>query len=144
MLDGCTTPDEIDAAWGTWIEALSNVQAFGNCNAEVNFSPPLSSLEKPTACTNTEQQISITLFASNDCGQAAPVSCTFTVGAYPGGLSLSPCPADPMLDGCATETEIKDAFSAWIIALEGLTATGGCNPEIIYSQDLSSLVEPSA
>ncbi len=143
LLDGCSTPDEIDEAWDNWIAGLNNIVAGGNCNPTINFSPPINSLEKPMACAATEQQVSIQVFASGDCGQTEPITCTFTLGAYPGGLGLASCPADPSLDGCATEMEIKDAFSAWIIALENMSATGGCRPQVAYLPDLSTLEEPS-
>ncbi|MCB0588743.1 MAG: hypothetical protein KDD06_25870, partial [Phaeodactylibacter sp.] len=144
VLGGCATQEEIDAAWTVWIDGLNNMAATGTCNPTVNFSPPLASLEKPMACSSTEQQVPVVVFASDDCGQSPSVTCAFTVGAYPGGLALSSCPDAPALEGCATGSEIKDAFSEWIIGLENMSATGGCNPEAVFSQDPASLVEPTA
>ena len=143
-LTGCATQSEIDNAWTTWITALQAITAIGGCNPEVEYSTPIADLTKPDDCTNTQQQVSININAKDDCGTTTPITCTFTVAAYSDDLALNnSCPGDPNLTGCATQSEIDNAWTTWITALQAITAIGGCNPEVEYSTPIADLTKPT-
>jgi len=141
-LSGCATQAQIDNAWNAWVAGLQGMTASGGCSPQVVYSQNPATLTKPLQCSNTQQSVSVQVFARDHCGQSQTVTCTFTVGAYPGGLAISACPGSPSLSGCATQAQIDNAWNAWVAGLQGMTASGGCSPQVVYSQNPATLTKP--
>ncbi|WP_353779794.1 T9SS type A sorting domain-containing protein [Winogradskyella sp. 3972H.M.0a.05] len=136
-LDGCSSQDDINSALADWLSDLqSNFSASGGCNASVEFSPDFNSISVPTPCNTQAQTVEVSVKAVDDCGETSEVVCTFTVNPYSDDLSLSPKPADVTTQACV---DPADEFDAWISALNGMTASGGCNAEVEYSVDPNTL-----
>jgi len=80
--------------------------------------------------------VTIDYMASDDCGQSAECSATFSVEAAP-ELSVV-CPEDVVLNPCLNQEEVDLAFGLWI---EQFQAFGGCNT---ITNDLSIYSAPPA
>ncbi|WP_161791988.1 T9SS type A sorting domain-containing protein [Psychroserpens jangbogonensis] len=143
-LTGCATPSEIDSAWTTWINGLNAISAAGGCNPITEYSTPIGQLIKPTVCGNSEQVVSISINAKDDCGVTSPIECTFTLGAYVENIVISDCPSDPNLDGCASDTDIDNAWNTWVSGIQAMTANGSCGAiNVDINPALNSLVKPT-
>ena len=140
-LDGCSTDGEITTAWNAWITALEAMDASGGCSPVITYDPPLNTLTQPDDCASITKEISVKVTATDLC-ETKECTATFTLQAAPTDLALEACPTDPNLDGCSTDSEIETAWDAWLLAVEGVGATGGCSPVISYDPPLNQLVKP--
>ncbi|MCB0546288.1 MAG: T9SS type A sorting domain-containing protein, partial [Phaeodactylibacter sp.] len=130
---GCVTspPDADDAISGVGMPS-------DNCNLGNNMPGAVMASTSTVNCLTTEVwEVSI----DDACGNTGSCTLTYTY-ILSTGLSLSACPGDPLLDGCATQTQIDAAWDIWINGLLNMSASGGCDPQVIYSQDPATLTKP--
>ncbi|WP_323788192.1 proprotein convertase P-domain-containing protein [Psychroserpens sp.] len=131
--DACEDPS---TKFSDWITALQNMTATGGCNPLVEYDQILGNLSVSGYCLTTAQVVTVNINAKDECGETTPVTATFTVPAYSNDLALSATPSSVTTLACVNPA---DEFAAWILSLENLTATGGCNAEVEYSVDLNTL-----
>ncbi|WP_431137676.1 hypothetical protein, partial [Psychroserpens mesophilus] len=125
-VDGCSTNAEITAAFDIWKAAiLANFSATGGCNAAVEYSTDVSSLQAPTQCGTSDQIISVDINAGDDCGKTVAITCSFTVKAFESTLDVTAV-ANESYGSCdyATQTELDAAFQTF---LDKFGYTGGCD-----------------
>ena len=118
------------AQFEAWIDALNGMSASGGCNAVVEYSVTPSYGLLTAGLCDAGQVIEIDINAKDDCGSTTPVTATFTVPAYTDDLTLSTKPTDVTTLACVDPTA---QFEAWIDALNGMSASGGCNAVVEYS-----------
>ncbi|GAP69973.1 por secretion system C-terminal sorting domain [Bacteroidales bacterium 6E] len=134
-LGGCSTDDEILAAWNTWISGLLAIEGHGTCPpGEVEFDPPLEALVMPSQCSETEQVVTVTATVANLCDEES-VTCTFTVDPYTTPVTAF-CSDGPILETCLSATDIDIFFAAW---KEGFYYEGGCEPVTDNMAELMAL-----
>ncbi len=123
-LPSCSTQEEIDQAWETWISSLGTIGVVGGCNGALVFSVPINTLVKPTACLEQEQTVSVEISAVDDCGNSTPsIVCTFSV-ASTSSLVVT-CPSAAVsLPACSSSEEIQDAYNTWAA---GFSVSGDCS-----------------
>uniref|UniRef100_UPI003D65DA2D T9SS type A sorting domain-containing protein n=1 Tax=Psychroserpens mesophilus TaxID=325473 RepID=UPI003D65DA2D len=125
-VDGCSTNAEITAAFDIWKAAiLANFSATGGCNAAVEYSTDVSSLQAPTQCGSTDQVVSVSVIAKDDCRETTATTCSFTVKAFESTLDVTAV-ANESYESCdyATQTELDAAFQTF---LDKFGYTGGCD-----------------
>ncbi|WP_233752745.1 T9SS type A sorting domain-containing protein [Flavilitoribacter nigricans] len=66
---------------------------------------------------------------------------TFTVVYTP--PTLSSCPGNVVKAGCTTQSELNTAWDNWISSIEGVTASGLCNPVVYVSPPVGDLTKPT-
>ena len=119
-LSACSSSAAITAAYNTWAGGFA---VNDGCNASSNISmvPAL-----PAYVCGQAVNLSFTLSATDDCN-TTPVTCmsTFTVAAST-PLTVS-CPMPVNLIACSSETDISDAYNAW---LSGFSNSDGCNVSV--------------
>uniref|UniRef100_UPI002621AA16 T9SS type A sorting domain-containing protein n=1 Tax=uncultured Psychroserpens sp. TaxID=255436 RepID=UPI002621AA16 len=116
LLDSSSTEQEILDAYAIW---SSGFGVTGGCNVTSNLDQ-LPTL--PDFNCGSGVDLSFELTATGDCDIQSCES-TFTVPGVT-GLTVS-CPTDPVLDSCATEQEIIDAYNIWVA---GFSVNDGDNP----------------
>ncbi|RKE90895.1 GEVED domain-containing protein [Ichthyenterobacterium magnum] len=129
-LPACTSAADILLAYNTWKSGFG-VNDGDNPTSNIADIPALPAYE-----CRVDVDLSFTLTAYDACNPNG-VSCTstFKVGAAD-ALALSTKPDDVITDACVNPA---DEFAAWILALENMTASGGCNADVEYSVDLTTL-----
>lgn len=109
-----------------------------NCNLGGNTPSAMMTSTNTVDCITTETwEVSI----DDACGNTGACTVTFSY-TLSTDITLSACPGGPMLDGCSTQAQIDAAWDAWITGLQNMTVSGGCNPRIVYFEDLSTLPVP--
>ncbi|MDT0559697.1 hypothetical protein RM697_13670, partial [Ichthyenterobacterium sp. W332] len=131
-LDACTGADDIAAAYELWKAGFA-VNNGDNPTSNIADIPEL-----PDYKCGEAVNLSFTLVASDDCNPNPPgVSCTSTFKVQAAdALMLSAAPADVTTMACEDPAE---KFAQWILDLEAMTASGGCNPRVEYDNVLSEL-----
>ncbi|MCB9300917.1 MAG: DUF11 domain-containing protein [Lewinellaceae bacterium] len=113
--DNCASQGAVDAAFDGW---LAQFTTSGGANP---VSTDLTQFAAPDACGGS---VTVDYSATDDCGQSASCSATFTVEAAP-ALTVV-CPANFSFGSCHSQGQVDAAFDGW---LAQFTALGGCNPQ---------------
>ena len=140
----CPAQSGVTAAFDDWVTALNGMTTTGGCNCgAIVFDLDPNTLSAPDICSATATTYTVTGSATDACGSTASCTSTFSVGAYADDLMIWGCPPAVVFGSCADQTEVTQAFNAWVGELNGLMATGGCNAGTIsYSVDPSTLAMP--
>ncbi|WCO02406.1 T9SS type A sorting domain-containing protein [Psychroserpens ponticola] len=132
LLETCTAtiPTNFDAGDtdGELADVFSDVLTCGTAGIRHEDSNP------GDICNGTT--ITRTYYLTDDTVDVQGVTCTRDFVFTAPALALSAAPADVTTSACVNPA---DEFAAWILALENMSATGGCNAEVEYSEDLNTL-----
>ena len=125
----CKTQEQINTAFAEW---LASVRIVGGCDPGITITP-----ENPVAPDACGGSVSVTWTVTNNCGEGALCTATFTV--VPAERADLKIPENYTgTETCPTQAAVDAAFAAW---LDEVTYTGGCNPLLTTSP--SSPVAPS-
>jgi gliding motility-associated-like protein len=119
-LPACTSQSAIQTAYNNWVAGFTVTGGCGIINNNLASIPAL-----PAFVCGASVNLSFTLSATDDCN-VTPLTCssTFVVGASSTPLAVN-CPAAVTLTACASQSDIQNAYNAWIAAF---TTSGGCGP----------------
>ncbi|MFZ5431513.1 MAG: Ig-like domain-containing protein [Bacteroidota bacterium] len=125
----CKTQEQINTAFAEW---LASVRIVGGCDPGITITP-----ENPVAPDACGGSVAVTWAVTNNCGEGAICTATFTV--VPAERADLKIPENYTgTETCPTQAAVDAAFAAW---LGEVTYTGGCNPLLTTSP--SSPVAPS-
>ncbi len=111
-LGPCPSPAELNLAFNNW---LAQFFTEGGLNP---VSTDVSEFDPPSVCGGS---VTVNYFATDDCGESASCSATFTVAPAP-SITVS-CPANFTFGSCQTQAQVNAAYNNWLLQF---TAVGGC------------------
>ncbi|MCB0570614.1 MAG: DUF11 domain-containing protein, partial [Phaeodactylibacter sp.] len=111
-LGPCPSLAELDLAFNNW---LGQFFTEGGSNP---VSTDVSEFDPPSVCGGS---VTVNYFATDDCGESASCSATFTVAPAP-AITVS-CPANFTFGSCQTQAQVNAAYNNWLLQF---TALGGC------------------
>ena len=112
----CQSQTAIDAAFSDWLSAFG---FMGGCSANGSFDGGTPSA--PSACGGS---VTVTYRVTSACAADAVCTKTFAVASSPVILE---CPANTTVSNCQTQTEVNNAFAAW---LAEASLSGGCGANL--------------
>ncbi len=135
QLDPCMEQSDVDDAFDDWLDGFIT---YGECSQAIYYEVngrtvfSLANVDAPSFCGGS---VTITLYASSNCGESESCTATFTVAAD--GTAPVVTPAQDRMVECDGNGNTA-ALNAWLASHGGATASDNCG-SVIWSDNYSGL-----